>query len=95
VFGIPGRADIDVFKVLSNLDMDATDPNDVAAIVGLGAAWISGNVTNQPFQEITAGVPPIGPLDAGGAIAAWQSLVPPPTGGWAPLPVSNPSTAPY
>lgn len=95
VFGIPGRADIDVFKVLSGLDMDATDPKDVAAIAGLGAAWISGDVTNQPLQEITAGVPPIGPLDAGGAIGAWRSLVPPPPGGWPPLKGSAPTTSPF
>jgi hypothetical protein len=95
VFGVPGRADIDIFKVLSNLDMDATDPSDVAAIASLGAAWKGGNVTNQPLQEITAGVPSVGPLDALGAILAWRSLAPAPPNGWPPLPASNPVTAPF
>jgi hypothetical protein len=97
VSGPPDASDEALFLKLRDLDMDATDSIDVAAIVTLGEAWLRDEVTNQTLTKRTDGLPGsvVDWRAATAALRAWQNLVLPPSTGWAMLPVTAPATRPY
>lgn len=55
-FHIPGKAvspsdGLEAFIYLANLDMDATDQNDITMLIQLAEQWINGTIPNQPIRR--------------------------------------------
>ena len=49
-WSVPKGWTLDEFKYMSNLDMDATDYNDILRIDNLANLWILGNISNQGIR---------------------------------------------
>ena len=75
VSGPPDASDEALFLKLRELEMDATDAVDVAAIVTLGEAWLRDEVTNQTLAKRTDGLPDsaVDWRAATAALRAWQN----------------------
>ncbi len=90
-------ADLKLFRQLRDLEMDATEDNDVRAIAALGRAWLRDEITNQTLSGRTD-VPPGAGIDwrrTTNAWRAWQRIAAAPPGGWPPVPATAPSTDPF
>lgn len=71
----PGSMTAAQFKFIRDLDMDALEPNQVAAISAYTDLWIRGDTRNQPIRmDADALAPELGPFSYGDAATAWQAL---------------------
>jgi hypothetical protein len=62
------------FSNLVNLDLDATKPEEIILLKKLAAAWIAGDIANQPIRENSYLEPDIGDATFGAAAAHWRRL---------------------
>ena len=82
VWKVPNGLDVTAFAQLARLGMDAVEADQVKLLCDLGAAWIKGDVPNQPIlmhDDLRASSPSDATFPA--AANRWnQFLTPPPSG---------------
>lgn len=71
----PGGMTEDEFSYLCNLDMDAVEPDQVAAIDQYATMWLTDRAPNQPIRIDSVTLQPkIGYATFGAAVGAWKAI---------------------